>query len=162
MSEDPIHQYEAAGELLSQAIRGLTREDMLVVPDPAANVGKWSIQQVVIHLADAEFAFADRIKRILAEDDPVLQAWDENKFVANLSYDQQSAQDAADLVRLIRAQTSRILRAAPPPALTTRKGRHTERGPQTVIDVLGYAVPHLEHHVSFIHRKRAGMGKEMW
>src|SRR6476619_6299129 len=84
MAQDLIHQYEAAGELLTQAIRGLTREDMLAVPDPAANVGRWSIQQVVCHLADAEFAFADRIRRILAEDEPVLQAWDENKFVANL------------------------------------------------------------------------------
>jgi len=162
MPQDLIHQYEAAGELLSQAIRGLTREDVLLVPDPAANVGRWSIQQVVIHLSDAEFAFADRIRRIIAEGDAVLQAWDENKFVANLFYDQQSAQDAADLVRLTRAQTSRILRAAPPAALTSKQGRHTERGPQTVMDVLGYAVPHLEHHLSFIHRKRANMGKEMW
>ena len=63
---------------------------------------------------------------------------------------------------MIRAQTSRILRAAPPADLTTRKGRHTERGPQTVMDVLNYAVPHLERHLSFIHRKRANMGKEMW
>jgi uncharacterized damage-inducible protein DinB len=156
-----IDRYEAAADKVAQAIRNLTPEDLLAAPDPSANVGKWSIQQVVVHIADAEAAFADRIKRIIAEDDPVLQAWDENKFVANLAYDKQSAADAAELIRLIRAQTSRIMRAAPAAALA-RKGRHTERGPQTVIDVLNYAVPHLEHHVKFIHDKRAHMGKEMW
>jgi hypothetical protein len=161
MSQDLIHQYEIAGDLLAQTIRGLTREDMLTVPDPKANVGLWSIHQVVIHLADAEAAFADRIKRIIAMDDPVLQAWDENRFVTNLFYYQQSAEDAAELVRLTRAQTSRILRAAPPAALL-RTGQHSERGVQSVMDVLKYAVPHLEHHLSFIHRKRANMGKEMW
>jgi uncharacterized damage-inducible protein DinB len=158
---DLVHQYEIAGELLAQSIRGLTPEDMLCVPDPAAGVGLWSIQQVVIHLSDAEFAFADRMKRIIAQDDPVLQGWDENRFVANLFYDRQSAQDAADLVRLTRAQVSRILRAAGPAAMT-RTGRHTERGPQTLAVVLRYAADHLEHHLKFIHRKRAGMGKEMW
>lgn len=161
MARDLIDQYEAGPDKVAQAIRGLTREDLLCVPDPAANVGRWSIQQVVVHLADAEFAFADRVRRIIAQDDPVLLAWDENWFVQNLFYDQQSAEDAAELVRLTRRQTARILRAAPPAALT-RTGRHSERGPQSVTDVLNYAVTHLDHHVKFIHDKRAHMGKEMW
>ena len=52
-----------------------------------------------MHLADAEAAFADRIRRIIAEDDPVLLAWDENKFAERLMYAEQSAADAVALVR---------------------------------------------------------------
>lgn len=158
-----IEEYERGAEKLKLALRGLTHEDMLCPPaaDAGPDVGKWTIQQVVIHLADADAAFADRIKRIVAEDDPVLQAWDENRFVQRLHYHDQSAEDAVAIVELTRKQVARVLKRLPDSAFT-RKGRHTERGPQTVIDVLNYAVPHLEHHLKFIHAKRAAMGKEMW
>jgi uncharacterized damage-inducible protein DinB len=161
MSDSIIDHYEAAAEKVALAIRNLTPEDMLCVPDATANVGKWSIQQVVIHLADAEAAFADRIRRMIAEENPILYAWNENLFAANLHYDQQCPQDAVDIIRLIRRQTSRILHAAGKPALS-RKGNHSERGPMTVGEVVEMSTSHLNHHVKFIHDKRAQMGKEMW
>jgi hypothetical protein len=110
---------------------------------------------------DAEAAFADRIRRLIATDNPRLEAWDENQFLANLHYDKQSAADAAEMVRLTRVQTSRVLRAAGDACLA-RKGNHAERGPVTLSDALTHANEHLDHHVRFIHDKRAYMGKEMW
>jgi uncharacterized damage-inducible protein DinB len=156
-----IDQYEAGAEKVAQAIRNLTPEDLLAVPDPAANVGRWSIQEVVIHLSDAEAAFADRFRRMMAEDDPILYAWDENLFAQRLHYDKQSAADAAELVRLTRVQAARILRAAGPAALS-RTGNHSERGPIRLDHAIAHANAHLDHHVKFIHDKRAYMGKEMW
>ena len=161
MSDSIIDHYEAAAEKVSLAIRNLTPDDMHCAPDPAANVGKWTIHQVVIHIADAEAAFADRIRRIIAEDNPTLYAWDENLFAANLFYEKQSAEDAADLIRLTRQQTARILRAAGESALA-RKGNHSERGPVTAGSTVELSTSHLNHHVKFIHDKRANMGKEMW
>jgi uncharacterized damage-inducible protein DinB len=162
MARDLIDQYAAGAEKLAQAIRGLTSEDLLAAPPPGGpEVGRWTIQQVVIHLADAESAFADRIKRIIAEDNATLQAWDENRFVERLHYHDQSAEDAVKIVELTRKQVARILKKLPDSAFA-RKGVHSARGPQTLIDVLNNAVPHLEHHLKFIHAKRAAMGKEMW
>jgi hypothetical protein len=97
----------------------------------------------------------------VAMDDPVLQGWDENRFAERLMYHEQSAEDAAALVEVTRRQLSKLLRKLPDEAFA-RTGRHTERGRQTLTDVLKYAVEHLDHHVRFIHRKREVMGKEMW
>lgn len=163
MSRELARQYEEGTQKLKLAIRGLMREDLLWKPDAdaPADAGKWSIQEVVIHLADAELAFADRIKRVLAMENPVLQAWDENGFAARLAYSEQSAEEAATLVELVRKLTSAALKNAGDDAFA-RTGQHTEKGRQTLTDVLKYCVWHLDHHVKFIHRKRELMGKEMW
>jgi uncharacterized damage-inducible protein DinB len=153
MTRSIIDQYETGPDTLIKAIAGMTPADLSAAPIP----GKWSTHQVIIHLADAEAAFADRIKRIVAEDDPPLMAWDENKFVQRLHYDAQSATDAVELIALTRRQITRILRVLPDAAFD-RTGRHTERGRQTIIDVLGYAVPHLEHHLKFVAEKRKALG----
>lgn len=161
MAHDPIDQYEAGADKLAQAIRGLTREDLLCVPDPAANVGRWSIQQVVVHCMDSELVSIDRLKRMIAEDNPTLIGYDENKFVANLFYDDQPADDAAAIVAQSRKLFARVLRKLPPAAFE-RAGTHNERGRITVGSYLKAVVEHLDHHVKFIHDKRANMGKEMW
>ena len=161
MARDLIDQYEAGADKVAQAIRGLTREDLLCVPDPAANVGRWSMQQVVVHCMDSELVSIDRLKRMIAEDNPTLIGYDENKFLANLFYDEQPADDAAAIVAQSRKLFARVLRKLPPPAFE-RAGTHNERGRITVGSYLKAVVEHLDHHVKFIHDKRANMGKEMW
>ena len=161
MSQNLIDQYEAGAEKLSLAIRGLTRDDLLAVPDPAANVGRWTIQQVVIHCMDSDLVSADRLKRMIAEDNPTLIGYDENKFVANLFYDEQPAEDAVRMIGLLRKTFSKVLRKLPPAAFE-RGGTHNERGRVTMGSYLKAVVDHLEHHIKFIHDKRAHMGKEMW
>jgi hypothetical protein len=154
---DLIDTYAQGANKVRRAIDGLSRNELLAVPIP----GKWSTQTVVIHLGDAESAFADRMRRIIAEDQPQLLAWDENKFQANLMYEEQSAEDAATLIDLTRRQMSRILHKLPLAAFE-RAGQHNQRGHQTLFDVLNYAVSHLDHHLKFIYEKRQKMGKPVW
>jgi hypothetical protein len=61
----------------------------------------------------------------------------------------------------MRKQMGTVLRQLPDKALT-RAGKHSERGSMQVLELIQYMVEHLEHHVGFIHKKRAKMGKEMW
>src|SRR5687767_15967180 len=125
MDRELIEHYAAGGEKLAMAIRGLTREDLLAVPaaDAGPEVGKWSIQQVVIHCMDSDLIATDRIKRMIAEDNPSLIGYDENKFVQNLFYDEQPAELAAQIIELNRKQFANVLRRLPESALQ-RKGTH--------------------------------------
>jgi hypothetical protein len=156
-----IEHYAAGGEKLSLAIRGLTREDLLAVPAADAGVGKWSIQQVVIHCMDSDLIATDRLKRMIAEDNPSLIGYDENKFVQNLYYPEQPADVAVQIVDLNRRVFAEVLRRLPESAWS-RKGTHNERGAVNVGGYLKSTVDHLDHHLNFIHKKRAHMGKEMW
>jgi hypothetical protein len=120
--------------------------------------GKWSTQQVVIHMADAEIVHAHRLRRILAEDNPQYNEWHENEFAKNLFYHDQSAEDAVAIVELTRRQLARVLRKVPASALD-RRGVHNRAGEQTARAVLEAAVNHLRHHVKFINEKRDALGK---
>jgi hypothetical protein len=161
MNPELIEHYAAGGEKLSLAIRGLTPEDLLAVPAADANVGRWSIQQVVLHCMDSDLVSVDRLKRMIAEDNPTLIGYDENKFAQNLFYHEQSAPQAVQLVDLSRKLFAEVLRRLPRSSFD-RKGTHNERGVVTVGNYLKSTVEHLDHHLNFIHKKRAHMGKEMW
>ena len=161
MNKELIDHYAAGGEKLSLAIRGLTPDDLRTVPTADANVGRWSIQQVVIHCMDSDLIATDRIKRMIAEDNPSLIGYDENKFVQNLFYHDQSADLAVQIDDLTRKAFVEVLRRLPESALQ-RRGTHNESGVVTVGGYLKSTIDHLDHHLNFIHKKRAHMGKEMW
>jgi hypothetical protein len=161
MDRELIEHFAAGGEKLSLAIRGLTRDDLLIVPDPDASVGKWSIQQVVLHCVDSDLVCVDRLKRMIAEDNPTIIGYDENKFAANLFYNEQPADDAVALLDANRKLFAGVLRKLPDSAWT-RTGTHNERGKLEVGSYLKFTLDHLDHHIHFIHLKRAKMGKEMW
>lgn len=154
---DIINAYAAGGPKLKQALAGLTDEDLRAIPVE----GKWSIQQLAIHLADAELAFADRFKRLIATDNPTLLAWDHDSYLAKLFYDAQNANDAAEEVELCRRQMTRVLRKLPPEAFD-RSGTHNQRGRQTLCEVVALATTHLDHHLHFLYEKREKLGKLMW
>ena len=153
-----IEKYEAGGEQLAQAIRGLTRADLLATPPAGKDVGKWTIQQVVIHLMDADGIGADRIKRLIAEDQPHVFGYDENRYVDRLFYNEQSADDAVTIFKLTRKNFAQVLRKLPDEAFD-RSGTHSETGPISVGSQIKKYIEHLEHHLRFIHAKRAAMGK---
>ncbi|MBC8105129.1 MAG: DinB family protein [Anaerolineae bacterium] len=158
---DLIERYAHGGEKISLAIRGLTSEDMQTVPPPEPKLGKWTIQQVVIHLLDSDLISTDRIKRMIAEDNPTLVGYDENKFAEKLFYNEQSTEDAVTIISLNRKMFAGVLKKLPDSAFD-RPGTHSERGKVTIGTSLKLYTDHLEHHLSFIHAKRAAMGKEMW
>lgn len=148
-----IDAYVAGIDPLKKAVAGLTRDQLLARPVP----GKWSTLEVVCHLADFEPVFADRMKRIIALEQPPLLAADENLYAAKLAYHERQLGEELALIDATRRQMAHILRSLPDSTLQ-RVGIHSERGPRTLADILTGAVNHVSHHVPFILEKRRALG----
>jgi uncharacterized damage-inducible protein DinB len=153
-SSELIERYSKGGEKIAAAIQGLTLDDLLAFPVP----GTWSIQQIVVHVMDSDLISTDRMKRIIAEDNPTLIGYDETRFSKNLYYNVQPAADAVAILDLNRKLFARVLRKLPPETFN-RVGSHNERGQLTLGQYLQAVVDHLEHHLKFINEKRAKLGK---
>ncbi len=151
-----IDRFEQGGTKLRDSLAGLTEAELVAFPI----AGTWSIQQIAIHLQDAELVAVDRMKRIIAEEKPLLVGFDENQFVANLEYNSQSAADAGTIVELARRNMAKVLRKQPESAWS-RFGIHTERGKMTLAEILEMYTNHLERHLKFLHEKRAKLGKPL-
>jgi hypothetical protein len=119
--------------------------------------GTWSIQQNVIHLLDSDLVASDRMKRIIAQDKPLLIGYDETAFSQKLFYHEQSAEDALTMFELNRRATAAILKRLPDEAFA-RAGVHNERGLVTLGDMLNTYIRHVDNHLMHVLRKRAMVG----
>ncbi|WP_428937529.1 DinB family protein [Fontivita pretiosa] len=159
MDQQIIDEFEHGGQKLREAVAGLSRRDLLWVPpaDAEPALGRWSIQQVVIHLMDSDLVGIDRMKRIIAEDNPLLIGYNETRFAERLFYNEQSTQDAITILDLSRRQFAGVLRRLSPETFD-RTGVHNEVGRVTLAEQVKKYNQHLEHHLGFIRRKRAKLG----
>lgn len=148
-----IEEYLAGPCTLRQAVAGLTREQARARPI----AGKWSTLEVVCHLADFDPIMADRIKRVIAEDNPSLVGADESRFAQALAYQDRDLEEELTIIERTRSQLGRILATLPAEAWQ-RVGTHNERGPLTLEQLLGNSIRHIPHHVKFIHEKRQALG----
>jgi DinB superfamily len=147
-----IDEFAAGPQVLRDAVKGMTREQVLARPVP----GKWSTLEVVAHLSDFEIVYADRIKRIIAEDRPTLPDGDENKFAAKLAYQNRELDEELQVVGGIRAQVVRILRTLNDDDFS-RIGNHATAGPLSLLQFVERIVNHVKHHVKFIEEKRKAL-----
>lgn len=90
--------------------------------------GKWSAREIVCHLADCETVFAFRIRQALAEDNHVVQPFDQEKWAKN--YAAYSAREALALFSAARAWNRRLFASLPAEAFAKRL-THPERGEMT-------------------------------
>lgn len=154
MDRELINHYSAGGAKLRRALEGLTRQDLLARPGP----GQWSIQEVVIHLADSDAIAIDRMKRILTEDNPPLLYADETAYTQRLYCHEQSLEDALVLFEVGRRQFARVLHQLSDEDFL-RRGTHNRRGEVTVGSMVADYIYHLDHHLEFLYAKRAKLNK---
>jgi len=156
MNRNLVEQYAAGGPMVAQAIAGLTQADLLATPVP----GTWSIQQIVMHLYDSDLIASDRMKRIIAEDNPPLVGYNETAFSQKLFYEALDPCVAADVFDKNRQLTAVILRKLPDSTFL-RYGTHSEVGKVPLAEMVEKYVHHLEHHLKFLTHKRQLLGKPL-
>ena len=152
-SSGVIDRYAAGGPLLVYAASDLTPEQEQARPGP----GAWSIAELVAHLLDSDLVLADRMKRVIAEDMPVLQAFNENAWIERLDSHAMPVEEAVNLFAAQRHWMTRVLRNCRDDDFA-RAGMHTETGRKTLADLLAGSVGHLDHHLRFLYAKRANLG----
>ena len=156
MTPELIDEYETSPARLRAATAGLTDAELKARPGP----GKWSILEVVVHIADSDAISIDRMKRMLATDNPPLLYADETAYVEKLFTHDQTLEDALLLLEIGRRQFARVLRKLPPEAFA-RTGEHNLRGTKTVGGFVKGYIDHIGEHLAFIHGKRANLGKPL-
>jgi len=144
-----IDRYEAGGDEPGLVIEGLSREQCNAHPVP----GTWSIQQILCHLMDTDQVAAYRMKRIIAEDRPTWDLYDENAFAAKLDYERRDPVAVCQVFRLNRELMAALLRGLPRSAFD-RVATHQEVGEIRLDDFLRLYTHHLEHHLRFARQKR--------
>lgn len=149
-----IETYATGGQKLRDAVAGLDQAALVAFPVP----GTWSIQQIVVHLMDADLIWASRMKLIIAEDRPTILGYNESLFAARLGYDLQPVEDVITIFETNRRVFSGVLRSLPDQAFE-RIGLHNEAGEITLAKAIAIMVNHLDHHLGFIERKRAMLGR---
>ncbi len=148
-----IEQYLAGAQQLRQAVAGMTREQLRARPVP----GKWSTLEVVCHLADFEPVYADRMKRVIAEDKPTLLGANQKKFATRLAYHDRDLEEELNIIETTRRQMARIFKTLKPEDFA-RVGVHNEQGPRTLEQLLTTITNHIPHHAKFIAEKRRALG----
>ncbi len=153
--EELIAQYLDGSRLLREAVSGMTPGQLTARPVP----GKWSTLEVLCHLADFEIVFADRIKRVIAENEPTMFGGDPDGFARRLAYHQRDAEEELQLITLVRNQVGRILRTLRPEDFQ-RRGIHSESGPLTLQALVERITGHIPHHIRFIDEKRRALAEQ--
>lgn len=109
---------------------------------------------------DSHLTMACRMRKIIAEDNPLLTAYDESAFVRSLYYDKTDAKTAAEIFRLVQRMMAHVLRQLPDSAFQ-RSGIHTERGKVSLGEFVPDYIQHVEHHMKFLREKRKALGKPL-
>jgi hypothetical protein len=113
-----------------------------------------------MHLMDSDLIASDRMKRIIAEENPAIIGYNETAFATKLFYEKQDFTLAAEIFRLNRQSTAILLRNLAD-ATFARVGIHNERGKLTLADLVVSYSQHLEHHLRFLRHKRQLLGKPL-
>ena len=148
-----LEAYARGPELLREVIRRTPESSW----DATPIAGKWSIRQVVCHLADSEIIYADRMKRVLAEENPTFFDADPDQFVPALHCQARPPDAELNVVEAIRRHMLPILRACKPEDFD-RRGTHSTAGPMTLATLLERVTTHLPHHIAFIEAKLRALG----
>ena len=145
-----ISKYRDGYRVVQDALADATPAELDTKPAP----GKWSAREIVHHLADSEMTAAIRLRRLLAENQPVIHAYDQEEFARRLHYD-RPIDASLQVLRYAREATAELLDRLQP-ADWTRMGTHPEHGAYGIEQWLKIYSGHAHNHAAQIKRARAG------
>jgi hypothetical protein len=146
--ETLIAQYRDGYAAIAESLLKITDEELDAHPRP----GSWSPREIVHHLADSEMTAGIRLRRLLAEDRPHIQGYDQDDFARRLFYDRPH-ETSLELFRYVRSATAEILERLQPQDWQ-REGTHSEMGRYSVETWLQIYAEHAHKHARQIRAAR--------
>lgn len=144
------------GQLLSRLrplVEGVSADRLRQPERP----GKWSIIEVVQHLADSEIVYGYRVRTVLTRPTPPLPGYDQDAWATTLRYRDVPLKDALQQLEVLREVNLRLLRSLSPEQLA-RSGMHEERGEESVMRIAQLLAGHDIVHLRQITRIRQAIG----
>jgi hypothetical protein len=140
-----IEQYKDGYRSVRAALDQFTEEELDARP-----VDGWTPREIAHHLADSETMSYIRLRRLLAEDHPALQGYDEPEYARRLHYDRPIA-SSLEVFQAVRVASAELLDAIGEEEWA-REGTHSESGRYTMDDWLEIYAAHAHDHAAQILR----------
>jgi DinB superfamily len=146
-----IDRFRTGTADVEAALAGITDDELDRQP---ADADSWTARQVAHHLADSEAMAYIRLRRLLAEDEPLIAGYDEPEWARRLHYDRPISSSLAVLTA-VRAASLELLQTISS-AEWLRAGTHSESGPYAVETWLRIYADHAQDHAGQIRAARTG------
>lgn len=145
--QDAIKVQRGTAARLKKLIQPLTPKEQKWKPEP----GKWSIAEIVAHLADAEIVGSWRMRSMLGANGTAIQAYDQEAWAAVLQYGKRDAKQSLEVFRVLRENNLAMLKGLPRERWDSF-GMHAERGKETIAHVTRMFAGHDTNHVLQVER----------
>lgn len=140
--QQPLAVLAATAEKLDRLIRGVSTAGLRSRPAPQ----KWSVSEVLAHLADAEIVIAFRIRSILGSPGIAVAAYDQDRWVTSGHYDERDERKSIEQFRVLREGNLALLESLDPEQWK-HHGMHSERGPESIEHIVRMTAGHDINHL---------------
>lgn len=147
-----IEQYKKGYEEVTNSLADFPANELTAHPIS----GKWSAREIVHHLGDSETIAGIRLRRLLAEDQPAIDGYDQDEYARRLKYNERDIEPSLEAFRTARESTAQIIETMTV-ADWDRAGTHTEHGAYTATDWLKIYAAHAHGHAQQIRELRAAL-----
>lgn len=144
---DPVKLQAVAPAKLTKLLRGITLAKARTRPAP----GKWSIAEIVAHLADTEVVMGWRLRMVLGQPGLPIQPFDQDLWASAMRYEKRDPRKSAEQYRGLREANMVLLKSLTPEDWK-KSAMHPERGEQTIRIIVEMTAGHDLNHFAQIER----------
>ncbi len=144
---NPIEVMSKTADALADIVRRHSAKQMQARPFE----GKWTPNEVIGHLVDAEWVYGYRMRMILCEDDPIITPMEQDPWVAGQNYNQRPPDSLVEMFRHMREYNLHLWRQMGEREFA-RTGRHQQRGSESLGMMVEMLAGHDLSHIDQINR----------
>lgn len=140
--QQPLKVQAKTADRLAKLVKGAPKGKLTKRPAPE----KWSVSEILAHLADTEIVGGWRVRLILGSDGAPIQAFDQDAWAGALHYSRRDARESLETFRALRAANLALLKRLKPEQWENH-GMHSERGKETVLHITRMFAGHDLNHI---------------